>query len=272
MKHVTYNPSQPEFWYWTWDEMAQYDLPTEINYILSASKQASLSYIGVSQGTCQAFSGFSENSALANKVNLFIAIAPVSYIAHQRSTFLSLLADLDMATIVEILGEREFALDEAVRKLLPGFCDEEPKLCEYTMSILLGPSVNLNDSRIGFYLDYEIVPTSIWNMIHWSQGVVTNKFQHMDWGTEENIKRYGQPTPPLYNLGSIPSSLPIALFTGGQDFLADAADVSRLTSELPKQPIKIWYQDTYSHVDYIIAQPAWHDDYPMLLSLLAAYQ
>jgi len=230
-----------------------------------------LSYIGISQGTCQAFAAFSENADIAKKVNLFVALAPVAYVAHQSAIILNLLAELDAAAILAILGDREFALADVLRLLMPGFCEAEPKLCEYGMSLLLGPSVNLNDSRLPFYSQYEIVPTSIWNMIHWSQGVDHEVFQHMDWGREGDMKRYNQPTPPPYKLSSIPASLPIALFTGGQDYLADPTDVLRLVSELPSKPF-VWYKPTYSHIDYVISYKGWSDDYPTMLKLLAEHQ
>jgi lysosomal acid lipase/cholesteryl ester hydrolase len=49
MKNVNYNPSDAEFWDFSWDEMAKYDLPTHINYVLSYTGASTLSYIGHSE-------------------------------------------------------------------------------------------------------------------------------------------------------------------------------------------------------------------------------
>ncbi|KAB7501577.1 hypothetical protein Anas_06885 [Armadillidium nasatum] len=56
-----------------------------------------------------------------------------------------------------------------------------------------------------------------------------NVFQKYDWGPEENQKRYGQETPPAFNLeGSMP---PLAFFRGDNDFLADPEDVARVAEK-----------------------------------------
>jgi hypothetical protein len=42
-----------------------------------------------------------------------------------------------------------------------------------------------------------------------------------DYGWWGNIQHYGQITPPQYDLGSIPTNIPLAMYTGGKDLLAD---------------------------------------------------
>lgn len=49
LRHKTLNPSQNEFWDFSWDEMSKYDLPGMINYALKISGQSQLFYIGHSQ-------------------------------------------------------------------------------------------------------------------------------------------------------------------------------------------------------------------------------
>ena len=51
------------------------------------------------------------------------------------------------------------------------------------------------------------------------------KFVHFDWGTEENIARYGQATPPEYDLGYV--TCPVSLFWSDNDLLADPEVSSR---------------------------------------------
>lgn len=58
------------------DEFAMHDIPDSINYILETTKSHSLSYIGFSQGTAQAFATLSIHPALNEKVDVFIALAP----------------------------------------------------------------------------------------------------------------------------------------------------------------------------------------------------
>lgn len=62
----------------SWDEMAKYDLPAMIEYVIQTTGNAEIYYAGHSQGTEQAFAGFSLNPELGKKVKTFFALAPVS--------------------------------------------------------------------------------------------------------------------------------------------------------------------------------------------------
>lgn len=62
--------------------MAAFDLPAMIDYTLSVSGQKELFYVGHSQGTLIAFTGFATNSSLAARVKTFFALAPVYEVAH----------------------------------------------------------------------------------------------------------------------------------------------------------------------------------------------
>ena len=53
-----------------------YDIPDSINYILEVTEEPSVSYVGFSQGTAQAFAALSINPKLNKKVNVFVALAP----------------------------------------------------------------------------------------------------------------------------------------------------------------------------------------------------
>lgn len=77
MTNINYSPDQEEFWDFSWDEMALIDLPTQIEYVIAQTNVPSLGYIGHSEGTIQAFAGFSANHTLADRVNIFVALAPV---------------------------------------------------------------------------------------------------------------------------------------------------------------------------------------------------
>ena len=55
-------------------------------------------------------------------------------------------------------------------------------------------------------------------------------FRPYDYGSGENVKRYGTKVPPEYDLTKI--DVPIALFSGSQDKLADPTDVALLKKQL----------------------------------------
>jgi len=271
MTNTKYTPNDSEFWQFTWDDMALKDLPTNINFVLKKTGVSTLSYIGHSEGTIQAFAGFIYNPSLASRVNLFVALAPVCYVYHTGSTLLKVLADFDAADILSLLGDHEFYLPAAIHQFLPDICIIDPQLCDFSLEILMGPSQNINISRISYYLSEEPNPTSVMNMIHWSQGASTNKFQMYDYGPAGNVAHYGQMTPPQYNLNAFPKSLPLALFTGSNDYLADPRDVQQLLSQLSTPPVLVHNEPTYAHVDFIWAPDARVKIYPKILNLLSQY-
>jgi pimeloyl-ACP methyl ester carboxylesterase len=46
MRHKTLNPMKSEFWNFSFDHMAKYDLPANINFVLKTSGAATMTYIG----------------------------------------------------------------------------------------------------------------------------------------------------------------------------------------------------------------------------------
>lgn len=75
-KAVHRSPTSSKFWDYSLDDFAWHDIPDSITYILARTHVCSLSYIGFSQGTAQAFAALSLHPQLNQKVNVLIALAP----------------------------------------------------------------------------------------------------------------------------------------------------------------------------------------------------
>ena len=67
---------------YSWDEMAQYDLPAMINFALQKSKKSQLHYVRHSQGTLIAFAHLSENPDLRAKIKSIYALGPVATVGY----------------------------------------------------------------------------------------------------------------------------------------------------------------------------------------------
>jgi len=81
--HVEYDPDKNprKFWAYDFEQMGQYDIPANLNYITGLTGVEKVTYIGHSQGTTQMFYGLSEfEDFYASKVNLFVALGPVTKI------------------------------------------------------------------------------------------------------------------------------------------------------------------------------------------------
>jgi gastric triacylglycerol lipase len=271
MKHKKYTVNDIAFWQFSFDEMAKYDLPAQINTALKISGAASLTYIGHSQGTIQAFAGFSSNHSIADRVNLFVALAPVAYVGHIEALILKLVAHIDPLAAAALLGVKEFDLPSAIKKLIPNVCDIYPRICNNVLESLMGPSDQINQSRLSYYLNYEPNPTSVMNLLHWAQGANKDTFARYDWGLIGNLKHYGQVSPPPYRLSEMPPRLPVALFSGGADYLADPKDVARLKQELKPPAVYMHDEPAYSHIDFLWAINANQRIYSSILLLIKMY-
>ena len=81
------------------------------------------------------------------------------------------------------------------------------------------------------------------------------------------MKIYGQPTPPMYEITAF--QVPVALFYGGHDALADPKDVEIILSQLPEQLITYTQlYPAYDHIDFIWGLDAHVILYPKVLSLI----
>ncbi|XP_043843000.1 gastric triacylglycerol lipase-like [Dromiciops gliroides] len=87
-KNIYFSPDLPEFWAFSFDEMAKYDLPATINFILEMTGHEQLYYVGYSQGSTIAFMAFSTDQSLAWKVKVLFALSPIITLKYMTS-FLS---------------------------------------------------------------------------------------------------------------------------------------------------------------------------------------
>ncbi|XP_049500902.1 gastric triacylglycerol lipase isoform X1 [Panthera pardus] len=219
-RNLYYSPDSVEFWAFSFDEMAKYDLPATIDFILKKTGQDQLRYVGHSQGTTIGFIAFSTNPKLAKKIKTFYALAPVATVKYTKTLLNKLM-------------------------LLPSF---------------------LFKSRLDVYLSHNPAGTSVQNVLHWSQAVKSGKFQAFDWGSPvQNMIHFHQPTPPYYNLTDM--HVPIAVWNGGNDLLADPEDVDLLLSKLPNL---IYHRKIppYNHLDFIWAMDAPQVIYNEIISMM----
>ncbi|EXC25523.1 hypothetical protein L484_009832 [Morus notabilis] len=72
----------------------------------------------------------------------------------------------------------------------------------------------------------------------------------------ENMKHYGQPTPPTYNISNIPNEIPLFISYGAKDLLSDVNDVQILLDKLEnhdKDKLVVQFVKDYAHGDFIMA-------------------
>ena len=91
--HESLTTKDKAYWDYYQQDMAEKDLPTFIDHILEATGSEKISYVGHSEGTTQMFLGASlQPDYFKEKINLFIALAPVANTATVSSPFAKLFA------------------------------------------------------------------------------------------------------------------------------------------------------------------------------------
>lgn len=266
--HVNISVNSDAFWNFSWDEMAKHDLPTMVNFILKKTGQPSLYYAGHSQGSLIAFAELSRNQDLGQKIKAVFALGPVAFLGHMESP-LKYLSDYipELEEFFKIFGVRDFLPSNDILKWMATYVCEPTDLrvfCSSVIFLICGFDVpQLNMTRLPIYIAHTPAGTSVKNMAHFAQMYNSKKFQMFDYGSpDKNKQHYGTDTPPQYNTSTI--NVPLALYWGGNDWLADPDDVKILMQKLPKK--SLWYNKyikVWEHLDFIWgldAAPLVYDD------------
>jgi pimeloyl-ACP methyl ester carboxylesterase len=280
--HVKYDPNHDEaFWDFSYDEMANIDLPSMVYYILNVTQQTHIAYVGHSQGTMIGFANFGRpDSVLQNNVSFWVALAPVAHIGHIKSP-LKYLSTAKIQKDIEIywhllFGKNEFLPSDSITKWLGEYaCGKviiDRLACDNVFFILFGPEKkNLNETRMSVYVSHVPDGTSVKNMIHFAQGVQSDIFQAYDYGTpEKNQQHYNQTIPPGYSIRTM--KVPTAIFSGGDDWLADPTDVNYIFDQISNETLVFRkYIPDYNHIDFIWALTANQLVYADVVNLMRKY-
>ncbi|KAG5545656.1 hypothetical protein RHGRI_017964 [Rhododendron griersonianum] len=257
--HTSLSPSDPVYWDWSWDELAAYDLPASVKYVYDQTGQ-NLHYVGHSLGTLMALAAFSKQQSL-NMTRSAALLAPIAYL-DQITTLLGKAAAYSMiGDVLYWLGIDEFKPGgEAVTNFMKGICKITNIDCSSESSLtsaFAGPPCCISPSTMDAVANYGSQPTATKNMLHLAQMVRQGTIAMYDYGSEDdNNEHYGQPTPPVYNMSSIPNDLPLFLAHGGQDYLSDPVDVQSLMGALSDHDadkLVVLYPEEYAHLDFTLA-------------------
>ena len=252
-EHIHFDPdNDAEFWQFSFDEMAAHDLPAFFEYVSNHTGQEKFDYIGHSQGTIIMFAALcDENPVVLKHLNKFLAVGPVAYVYHQSSTVMALLADSRLQYLLDIFNINEFLGENwLITNFGSAFCALFGEVC----ANLVATIADMDASRDN-YERYDVVAghdpsgTSVQNMVHWEQLTFVDNYQKYDYGTDENMKIYGQPNPPLYNLANIKNE--VHLFAGDEDMLADPTDVQRLKNEMVNAKVDFHEYADVGHITFL---------------------
>lgn len=267
--HKTYAKHDREYWDWTWDELAEFDLPAMLKFVMTTTG-SKVFYVGHSQGTIIGLASFSQ-PVVTDMLAAAALLSPISYLGHITSSFINTAAHHYIDRMVKTMGIREFNLrNEVGVKLMDYMCERGDVDCGDLLASITGPNCCFNATRIPHYLQFEPHSTSLKNMAHLAQMVRRGTFTKYDYGYLGNLQHYLSLTPPPYDLGLIPESLPLWMASGGNDALADPVDVVHTMREIKSTPEMVDLPD-YGHLDFVLSIQAKEDLYDSMIAFFRAH-
>jgi len=269
--HSYMSTASADYWDFTWDEMASYDLPAVIDHMLKTTGSAKIGYVGHSQGSVQAFTGLSQNKTLADQVAVLVALGPAVFQTDVGGAW-GYLSHFGLMRVMRWLGISSLMTNDGMyHRVASPMYRWLPGLASFCVDVVTGPSTHLNITRGPVLVDHVPSGSSMKNMAHWEQRINSERVQKFDYGSvAANLKHYGVPKPPQYNLSGL--SVPIAVIYGGHDPLASYKDINRLMDELPEGLVFHVHQvPTYGHLDFVWATDSKELLQPHILAALSRY-
>ena len=267
-KSTRLSPTSAEFWNFSMDQFAFHDIPDTIDYILNTTSQLSLSYIGFSQGTAQAFATLSIHPNLNEKVNLFIALAPAMSPAGLSNGIVDALVKTSPDVLFLAFGRRSILSSATMWQSIlypPIFV----RLIDMSLSFLFawyGRNISLSQKLAAYPHLYSFTSTK--SVVHWFQIIRNKSFQMYD-DDASNAFSVGA-SNRYYKVAKFPTrniKTPVVLLYGGSDSLVD---IRVMLKELPKHTTAKEIPH-FEHLDFLWAQEVDQLVFPHVFDALKYY-
>ncbi|KAI1261632.1 Alpha/Beta hydrolase protein [Xylariaceae sp. FL1019] len=250
-KSINCSPNSTKFWNFSIDEFAFHDIPDSIQYIIDTTKQPSLSYIGFSQGTAQAFASLSIHPKLNKQVNVFIALAPAMSVPGLKNGIVDALIKASPSVLFLLFGRRSILSSATMWQSIlypPIFV----KFIDMGNNFLFGwKSKNMSLSQKLAAYPHLYSFTSTKSVVHWFQIIRNKSFQMFD---DDVQSRFGMNSPNKYTkVAKYPTrniKTPIVIVYGGSDSLVN---IKVMLKELPRRTVATEIPH-YEHLDFLWAR------------------
>ncbi|XP_055852506.1 lipase 3-like isoform X2 [Episyrphus balteatus] len=258
-RHAAYSPFFQLFWNFDWHEIALFDMPAMIDYVLYTTGEESLHYVGHSQGTTVLFVMTSLTPSFNYKIKSAQLLAPVAFMNNIRGPFVELATPfLGLPNgLVELFGSLEFLPNNLiVRTLGDQMCRDDSitqPICSNVIFLICGWRNNsFNKTLLADIIHTHPAGASVNQVMHFLQEHISGHFRQFDYGFLRNLMVYGKLTPPEYNLKKV--KVPTFLYYGDNDYLSHPIDVQRLMRRLPNVQYSYRVPDpNWNHLDHLWA-------------------
>ena len=256
----TNSVTNPDYWKFSFQEKAQYDLPAVIQLVQKVTGQQKVAYIGYSQGTIMMFALLAEQPHYATIIKPFIAWAPGLFMG-TGATNMRRISYLLQPLLRQLAGPY-FPMSS---HFLQTHCRGPilSRICARSFDLLFGPSNSWNYTRWPVYAR-STSHGSNWELVHIFQLIQAGRLQKFDYGSKEsNLLHYGNVVdlPPRYPIENIPSHTKIVLINGKTDWCMTPDDIDRTVAFLrPRLGSNLIHYEipskSWSHLDFVFGQGA----------------
>ena len=250
------------------DQFAFHDIPDSIDYILATTSQSSLSYVGFSQGTAQAFATLSIHPTLNDKVDVFIALAPAMSPAGLRNGVVDALVKASPEVLFLAFGRRSILSSATMWQSIlypPIFV----RIIDMSLSFLFdwsGNNISIDQKLAAYPHLYSF--TSAKSVVHWFQIIRTKSFQMFDDDVQAPLSLGA--SDRYYRVAKFPTrniKTPIVLVYGGSDSLVD---IRVMLKELPRHTVAKEVPH-FEHLDFLWGQEVDTLVFPHVFDALSEY-
>ncbi|XP_057375194.1 gastric triacylglycerol lipase-like [Daphnia carinata] len=273
--HASLDISEDAYWDFSFDEMGYYDIPAVINFVLNKTGRKTISYVGHSMGCAVFYVCMSLRPEFNAKIDIMIALAPATSMAKAQTSIRYQARFINqLVAFYRIFGIRVYEpVDSPSNNFRKTFCGPNlilrNSICRNSIFSTTGDNYRGIDVDILPVIDgHNPAGTSVRTAAHFAQNFNAGQtFQRYDFGPSENLLRYGQQTPPAYELSKVTSA--VYIFWGESDKAVAPADVAWLASKLGNLKSSTRIEDPeWNHVNFLFSTDAKRLVYDKFIPLL----
>jgi lysosomal acid lipase/cholesteryl ester hydrolase len=261
--HTTLDVDSREFWRFGYDEMAV-DVAAMIDYVIETTGHKKIYLSSAVMGSVPPVMLLADRPEYNDKVHASLVVSSSIGMGVWIMPYIFRIPSQLINPLVSYLFERlqvgEAKLDKpllravgpVIGKILSR-ANDMLNFAPYAISFAtLGFQVhNINASRLPVFLGHAPTAFSMQVVMHLNQLFAYGTAIKYDYGAKENVERYGQPSPPYYNLSQI--TTPTLIAYARNDVVSRQGEAEYLGSQVQNATLFEINSDEWSHFHVIFA-------------------
>ncbi|XP_047985184.1 lipase 1-like [Leguminivora glycinivorella] len=262
--HLFYDPELNKhdinrYYSYTYEEIGTRDIASTVDFVLSVTKHKKLIYIGHSLGGTSFLALNSLKPDYNRKFATAYLFAPFGYQSHIPNDILKKEAQHtdEIFNAIAKEGIREiFPYKDDKALFSPEDCLGNKKYSNICNQLNLQKVMGLKS------VDNNVDKTrggSLGPFFHLAQNVKSGSFQRWDGGELQNLKRYRNKTPPIYDLSLV--TVPTKIIYAPNDEFVSPIDIAHMVKDMTAAEAVQVKRTSFKHEDFIMGSDAMENVY-----------